>query len=368
MIPLRVSSRSSSPMPFVARLNSEARAFRLDQAGKRTPFDADLVEVAPGQVVYQGPQGEIRLRGVSPDEVDGDVLLVPPGDRSSQRLVRATSDHNTFLVTERCDQLCVMCSQPPKAHHVDLFPYFEAAALLAPFGMTLGISGGEPTLFKAALFGLMSRVLAERSDLRFHVLSNGQHLGEEDCEWLAALPRNQLLWGVPLYAADAELHDRLVGKAGAFERLMSTFALLARSGASIELRTVVTAANAEGLPRLAQFVAAHLPFVSSWALMQLENIGFGRQHWGELFFDNSLSFRCIGEALNIARARGIEAVLYNFPRCTVPPSYRHLAPATISDWKRRFLAECIECPEQTDCGGFFEWYPQNAGFKRLGLT
>jgi His-Xaa-Ser system radical SAM maturase HxsC len=250
---------------------------------------------------------------------------------------------------------------------MDLFPYFEVAALLAPKSMTIGISGGEPTLFKDPLFDLLQRVLGERPDLGFHVLTNGQHLGIEDRGCLAGLPRNRVLWGVPLYAAEAPLHDLLVGKVGAFHRLMDTFALLAQAGTSIELRTVVMSANVDALPRLANFVATHLPFVSCWALMQLENIGYGRQNWHKLFFDNSELFGPIAEALNIACARGVRAVLYNFPRCTVPFAYRKSALATISDWKRRYLPVCTDCPERKECGGFFAWYPEGSGFKRLGV-
>lgn len=367
MIPLRLRAYSSVDEPYVVRLNSEARAFDLDASGTRTTFDADLVEAAPDALAYVGPRGRVDILGADPMEVDGDVLLVLPGGRAAQRLVRAASRHNTFLVTERCDQLCVMCSQPPKEHHSDWFPFFEAAALLAPPDMTLGISGGEPTLFKSELLPMMERVLRTRPDLVFHVLSNGQHLDEGDMGILARLPRDRVVWGIPLYAAGAYLHDDIVGKAGAFERLTETFSLLCRAGAVVELRTVVMKSNVASLKPLAHFVATHLPFIGTWALMQLENIGFGRKNWEEQFLDTSREFAPIAAALAIARSRGINAVLYNFPRCTVPAAYRELAPSTISDWKRRYLEDCANCPEKEACGGFFEWYPEDRGFKRLGL-
>src|SRR5690606_40913863 len=67
----------------------------------------------------------------------------------------ADSRHNTLLVTERCDQLSVMCSQPPKKQHTDLFPLLKQACLLAPKGATIGFSGGEPTLYQLAKMLLM---------------------------------------------------------------------------------------------------------------------------------------------------------------------------------------------------------------------
>ena len=45
-----------------------------------------------------------------------------------------------------------------------------------------------------------------------------------------------------------------------------------------------------------------------WAIMQLENIGFGRKNWDRLFFDNSLDFSEIAAAVSFARSRGIETL------------------------------------------------------------
>src|SRR5688572_29941306 len=124
MISLRLQASSAAPQPFVLRLNAEARAYELDQTGRRTVFDGDLVSLVGSRVTYGSRDGEVELIDVDPADVDGDVVFVDPHRSAAHRLVRASSAHNTFLVTERCDQLCVMCSQPPKRGHVDMFPYF----------------------------------------------------------------------------------------------------------------------------------------------------------------------------------------------------------------------------------------------------
>ena len=240
--------------------------------------------------------------------------------------------------------------------------------LRTPQGITIGITGGEPTLYKGELFDFLRRALAARPDLRFHVLTNGQHFTGDDASALAALPRQKVLWGIPLYASEPTLHDEIVVKPGAFDRLTHSLALLARCGATIELRTVVMANNIEPLEALASFVLTHLPFVAVWALMQLENIGYGRMNWDRLFFDTGKCFAPIATAIDIAQARGLPVALYNFPLCTVPPSYRPYAQASISDWKRRYLDSCNDCRLREHCGGFFEWYPDGRGFSAVGLA
>ncbi|RUW68752.1 His-Xaa-Ser system radical SAM maturase HxsC [Mesorhizobium sp. M4B.F.Ca.ET.049.02.1.2] len=364
MIPLRIKVEANAHQLFVVRLRSfEAQEQRTEELN---PFDAALERVGPEGADYVGGGGAIRILGIDPSKVDGDVLLVNPRRGTADRLIRSASHHNTFLVTERCDQVCLMCSQPPKKHHVDLFPHFETAALLAPEGATIGISGGEPTLFKAQLFEFLGRVLDARPDLSFHVLTNGQHFDLDDRGAMSRIDRGRVVWGIPLYSRDPAVHDEIVGKAGAHEQLLENLALMCRLGAQIELRTVLMRPNADGLPRLARFIASTLPFIRTWAVMQMENIGFGRMNWKTLFYDSSQGFDVVGHSLDLVRSRGIDAWLYNFPLCTVPEAYRHLAPATISDWKRAYREECVGCSLKARCGGFFEWHPRNHGYSKLG--
>ena len=361
MIPLRLKAELPPiSEPLVVRLR--------DRRGDdfQPDCEAALLGSSDGWHDYDFRGFSMRIEAAPHEPLDGDVLLALPGRSSVNRLIRANSAHNTFVVTERCDQLCVMCSQPPKPGHTDLFALFVQAASLAPPGATIGISGGEPLLYKEQVFNLIGATLAMRPDLRFHVLTNAQHFEPGDETWLCEVASDKVLWGIPLYAPVASDHDGIVAKAGAFDNLLQSMAILARAGALVELRTVVTAQNVANLPRLADLVTTDLPFCSRWALMQLEPIGFGRMNWDTLFHDSSVGFEPIARAMNIALARNLDVALFNFPLCTVPDAYRRYAPATISDWKQKFIQCCDECSLRTHCSGFFEWYDQGRGFTRLG--
>ncbi|RWQ22732.1 His-Xaa-Ser system radical SAM maturase HxsC [Mesorhizobium sp.] len=358
MIPLRLPI---DQLPLEVATVTRLRGF--DRSDSPHALDAFLISRDDAVAEYDLCGMSLRVNVGLAEELENDVLLLLPGQKSAHRLIRAGSKHNTFLVTERCDQLCVMCSQPPKTRHVDLFACFEEAAMLAPRDAYLGISGGEPTLFKDQLFALMERVLTARPDLRFHVLTNGQHFEPSDTEIIRALGNDRVLWGIPLYSPFPDRHDQIVAKQGAYVRLMRSLAILANAGAAIELRTVVLDTNVEGLPELARSLSIDMPFISIWAIMQLEDIGYGRKNWRQLFCDTSISFGPIAKAVDIAEARGLTALLYNFPLCTVPARYRLFAPATISDWKRKFLDNCKLCSAKSSCGGFFEWYRETEGFR-----
>jgi His-Xaa-Ser system radical SAM maturase HxsC len=353
MIELTLPAIAEAPVPFIARLRSAA-------GPNSDPADALLWDEDVAGATFVGAHGLLAIDGLPAAALEGDVVLVQPDSARVERLLRAGSPHNTLLVTERCDQLCVMCSQPPKKTHVDRFALLEQACLLAEPGIVIGISGGEPTLYKDQLLDMIERVLSQRPDLGFHVLTNAQHFDAEDVSRLRNRVFRNLIWGIPLYAREPQLHDEIVGKAGAFARLEESLAHLLMSGARVELRTVLVAPNLGGLPALAAYVATRLRFVEAWSIMQLENIGFARNRWSNLYVDHSAYFTPIAQALDHAKLHGMATNLFNFPRCTVPEPYRHLAAASISDWKRKYVDACGGCRERSQCTGFFEWHPDTA--------
>ncbi|AGB73685.1 MULTISPECIES: His-Xaa-Ser system radical SAM maturase HxsC [Rhizobium] len=342
--------------PSIVRLRSHA----VD-----SEYDALLIDRDQESQTFDLAGYSLRVHCGPETDLDGDVLLLVPGRKSAHRLVRSRSRHNTFLVTEQCDQLCVMCSQPPKKYHADLFDQFTVAATLAPENARITISGGEPLLHKGRLFQFLLAAVKARPDISFHVLTNGQFFEPGDSTVMDEIGRDRVLWGIPLYAPYAGLHDSIVGKSGAFETLSLNLTALMRAGAAVELRTVVLQQNWDVLPQLANYVSTRLPFIDVWAIMQLENIGYGRMNWAHSFKDTSLDFGRLRTAINLAIGRGIQTLLYNFPLCSVPPGYRHLAPGTISDWKNKFLEQCSGCSLRSTCGGFFEWYKADQGFGGL---
>ena len=350
MIPLVLDAVCEAEEPYVTRL--------VVEPSNRSADNSLLVERYNHGATFSGIHGLISVDGATAPDLDGDVVLLHPSRGRLERLLRSGSDHNTLLVTERCDQLCVMCSQPPKKTHVDRFDLLERACILAAPGMLIGISGGEPTLYKQRLFELLERVLDTRDDLAFHVLTNGQHFDAEDERRLRDPVYRRVSWGIPIYASEPRLHDEIVGKRGAFARLEQSLAHLIMASGRVELRTVVLKTNMEELPALSRYISARLQFAEAWSVMQLENIGFAKGRWPSLYFDHSRDFEQIATALDHALLHGVRAQLFNFPYCTVPSAYRSLAVASISDWKRKYAPACEGCAAKVSCCGFFEWHPE----------
>ena len=360
MINLRVDATfnwSGAPKIFTMR-SAEADCIDLTR-------DAVIEELVHGGFLCKCGDGEFTFTPPQRDDFAGDIVLCMPSAGKIERLFRANSSFNTLTITERCDQLCLMCSQPPR--QIDdswRFPLYAEAISRLPESSWITLSGGEPTIYGNSFVELLEMIAAKRPDLNIHILSNAQHLDSTYVPRLREVHnRVNILWGIPLYASDGHTHDTIVDKDGAFQTLMPNLYALASAGACIELRTVVTALNVLELPKLAKFIHRHLPFVGYWAVMAMEPVGFAKANIDRLWFDHSVARFPVHAALDIAKLCGMEVKLFNFPRCTIGPRYRSYCTQSISDWKRKYLKVCDECEEKRECTGFFEWY--KGGWERV---
>ena len=358
MIPLRLQAdftSASTSRPFVIKIEECPQNAKLRGRGS-------LQSLGNHQVRCDCEYGAFSFRLPRNTHLTGDVLLCVPERGIVQRLLRRDSRHNTLLFTEQCDQLCIMCSQPPRQTDDSWrFPLYREAIRLSDTGAQIGISGGEPTIYKRELLELLSTAAEGRADVSFHVLSNAQHFDRMDLPLLSRIhSRLSVTWGIPLYSCRASVHDTVVQKRGAFDQALDGLYILAGAGATIELRTVLQASTAYELPRMAKFVRLHLPFISIWSIMGLEPVGYARANWDAISFDHSQFPDPLVHAVRVAHVLGLTVQLYNLPLCTVPAELRPYCADSISDWKRKFLRSCAPCTEQDQCCGFFEWYGGSA--------
>jgi His-Xaa-Ser system radical SAM maturase HxsC len=354
---LKANFKNKCP-PFVTKLSNSKKS--SDSISNYEVLINDVIEV-------NHSSGKFHIYLPQNDSLENDVILCSPSKDRVQRLIRANSLHNTLMITERCDQLCLMCSQPPrKTNDLWRFPFYKEALALAEENSTIVLSGGEPTLYKEQLFDLLNEVSDKRNDIKFHILTNCQHFEESDIPILKAIHNKiSVLWGVPLYAHTASIHEEVVDKKDAFNTLLNNLYLLGSTGASIELRTVLTNLNALDLPNLAKFICRHINFINYWAIMAMEPVGYAKANLQNLLYDHSVAPQPLNKALNIAKIHDLNVKLFNFPLCTVNKEFRKHCVKSISDWKNKYLDICQECECKDSCTGFFEWYNQESAWSNI---
>jgi His-Xaa-Ser system radical SAM maturase HxsC len=340
--------------------------------GEIAPSDAWLLnspEVPPGYECYVVQPGDERylqkvhsgaMRVVLPPKFDylayGDVLGIWTDSGGIRTLYRRASRHNSFLVTERCNSYCLMCSQPPKDINDDWIvdEILDALPLLDQETAEIGFTGGEPTLLGDRFVEVLRRCKALLPKTGVHVLSNGRKFADPGLAraW-AAVEHHDLMVGIPLYSDISDRHDYVVQADGAYDETIRGILNLKRERQRVEIRVVLHKQTYEHLPRLAEFLARNLLFVDHVALMGLEIMGFTRANLELLWIDPTEYQQQLKQAVRTLAGHGMKVSIYNHQLCLLDRDLWPFAVQSISDWKNEYIEECNACSVKDRCGGFF---------------
>jgi His-Xaa-Ser system radical SAM maturase HxsC len=288
---------------------------------------------------------------------DGYVVAVDTGNGFTHVLYRPESQHNVIFATDRCNSNCLMCSQPPKdvddservAEHLRLID------LIPNQPVTLGITGGEPTLLKDGLVEIIARLKERFPQTPVTMLSNGRlYVYEDYVEKLVAVGHPRFLTSIPLYANNAIDHDYVVQAAGAFDQTVRGLYNAAKHKLAVEIRVVLHKQTIPGLRDLMEFIYRNLPFVQHVALMGLEPMGYVKKNWDLLWMDPVDYAQVLEVAVRLLYHRRVNVSLYNLPRCVLPKPLWSFARQSISDFKNIYIDECNACRVRQRCCGLFQ--------------
>jgi His-Xaa-Ser system radical SAM maturase HxsC len=286
----------------------------------------------------------------------GDIIGITPNGNRITVLWKEAAAHNSLLLTEQCDNYCLMCSQPPKDRE-DAWLFERAksvVSLLPPSARSLGLTGGEPTLRADALTDLLEHCRDTAPWVSLHLLSNGRRFADAGfTRRYAQVGLADIMVGIPVYAPEPGLHDFIVQAEGAFEETIRGILNLASLGQSVEIRVVVQRHTVPALADLATFIARNLPFIDQVALMGLEMTGLARPNFAEVWIDPFDYQRELVEATRILTDAHIATKIYNHQLCVLDKRLWPYAVRSISDWKNDYLDVCHQCSARDACGGVF---------------
>ena len=319
-------------------------------------FDLAVVIGDTGDANLDVFQSVVRLDARFGYLTDGDILGIDPASRRFRVLYRKASRHNSFLVTERCNHYCLMCSQPPR--DVDdgwILDEIEASIpLLDPLTSAIGFTGGEPLLEWRRFIPLLGKVRDALPQSQVHVLTNGRAFASREvADAWADLKHPRLCAGIPIYSSVDHVHDYVVQARGAFDETILGIMRLKDKGQQVEVRVVLQRVTAERLVETCSWIARNLAFVDHVALMGMENTGFALANQDLLWIDPVDYQRDLAEGVAILASAGLNVSIYNLPLCLLDRHVWPFAARSISDWKNAFVPECTDCVERPNCGGFF---------------
>lgn len=287
---------------------------------------------------------------------DGDVLRIWTKSNKVRVLYRRASFHNHFLLTERCNHYCLMCSQPPK--NIDdswiVDDVLAAIPLIDPSAQEIGFTGGEPTLLGDDLFRILRAMKNYLPHTAIHILSNGRKFADlEFAKRYADIRHFDIMIGIPIYSDVSAMHDYVVQADGAFDETIYGILNLKRLGQKVEIRVVVHRQTYARLPQLAEFIARNLTFVDHITFMGLEITGFTRANLNNLWIDPADYQDQLYRAVSFLADSRMHVSIYNHQLCVLDKRLWPFSRKSISDWKNEYMPECEGCGEKENCGGFF---------------
>jgi His-Xaa-Ser system radical SAM maturase HxsC len=269
---------------------------------------------------------------------------------------RGNAFTNSLLLTERCDNYCLMCSQPPKTENDDwlLQVASDVISLMPDDSDVLGFTGGEPTIYGEGFIELVRHFSEKLPDTALHILSNGRKFSDvEFVEKYANVSNKSMMIGIPIYGAESQLHDYVVQAEGAFDETINGILNLGEFGQSVEIRIVVHKQTASVLLQIAEYISRNLPFVDQVAIMGLEMIGLARGNFQEVWIDPIEYKNELTEAVNHLASNNIHVMVYNHQLCLTHTDIWKFSVKSISDWKNEYDPICEPCEVRDQCGGFF---------------
>jgi His-Xaa-Ser system radical SAM maturase HxsC len=287
---------------------------------------------------------------------DGDIIQIGAERGDIAVLFQRNAQHHTFLLTERCNHYCLMCSQPPR----DIDDGWIVDDLMAAIPLInretpeILFTGGEPTLLGTQLIDLVRQAKSYLPESGLHILTNGRRFRDNAfAAQLAEVGHHDLMLGIPIYSDQSDRHDYIVQADGAFDETVRGIMNLKRNKLRVEIRVVIHQQSYERLPQLAQFIARNLTFVDQVVFMGLEMTGFTRANLDQLWIDPLNYQPQLVEAVQFLSDSRIHTSVYNHQLCITDHRLWDYARKSISDWKNEYMPECEGCSVRESCGGFF---------------
>ena len=286
---------------------------------------------------------------------EGDIILITQEGEIHVLWEESASD-NAIFTTDFCNSACIMCPQIP---HGEPFSYFEQNVRMLELVRnsdnlaTIGITGGEPTIFKDEIVELLKLCSKKFPSVPVAMLTNGKNFDDFDFVKQCALSNYRTTYCIPLYASYSEKHDHIVGAEGSFVRTINGIYNLIRLRQSIEIRVVILRQNYEDLPLIVDYIYQNMPFVVHIAFMGMEITGMADVNSTSVWIDPTEYQPQLKETVIRLRRYGLPFSLYNLPRCLLARELWGYDEDSISSWKKSYLAVCDKCAERDRCCGVF---------------
>lgn len=288
----------------------------------------------------------------------GDVVEINTERNSMKVLYKNGSFESIILVTNQCNNNCIMCPDPDSIRQTrnnqDINKLKTLIKLMDSRCNFICITGGEPTLLKKDLFILLNECRNKFNNAEFLMLTNGRAFYYENYtkEFINHSPTNIIL-GIPIHSYKEEVHDSITRAAGSFKETCIGINNLLKYKQLVEIRIVINKYNYKDLTKIAKKIVENYKDCYRVNFMAMEILGNALVNLEDVWVDFQEFKYELEKACMILLSNGIRAYIYNMPLCYVDKKLWPITKKSITNYKVRFGEECDGCREREKCGGFF---------------
>ena len=285
-------------------------------------------------------------------------------------------------VWNRCNNRCVMCSNPPdyaEFGKYDLESLKARVARIRPDETHLYLTGGEPTL-NPDILPLLSYIRARLPRTRILMDTNGRMFSYKAFAAKCAAAGN-IEFQISICGHNAAAHDGVTRTPGSFAQAVSgmhNMLELVPAGVAVEIRFVLTRLSIANMEKVYKFAETELKGIKSLVFIFMEMEG----HAGVNLKATGLTYTAARPSLEkffaalaarkgAAARPGFELKLYHFPLCALPAPLWPYAWRTLPAKELAFPKACAGCAVKKYCMGVHKDYLKHIGaaeFKPLGAA
>lgn len=285
--------------------------------------------------------------------------IVEIRDNKVYKIFDVTSNENSIVVMNKCNENCIMCPCTEIWRNLDISmsvnEIIELINYIPSDTRHLTLTGGEPTLVGYGFLKILDNINDHLNHVDIQILTNGRTFSNRKYfDGLKMRIRNNMQFGIPVYGYNSTTHDFIVQTKGAFNETVTGIKNLLSCGANVELRIVVSRLNYENMTKIAHFIINNFTGLDSVKIMAMEMMGSAAKNRKRLWIDYSEAFKASKNAIKLFLMNGIDVKLYNFPLCKVGEGYWGICSKSITSFKIEYNDSCNYCPVKSICGGVFK--------------
>lgn len=267
-----------------------------------------------------------------------------------------------FCVWNRCNNRCVMCTNPvgfdslenskPYAYELLVNRLNSFRDQIVENGEPLCLTGGEPTIHPDFL-KFVKWFRREFPDSRIHLATNGR-LFSYDKFAREYIDLGNLAIEVPIHGHTAALHDAVTRVPGSFDQMVAgveNILKYKRRSDFLELRVILTKLTYGKLDKILEFISNKFPTAGAVVIIFPELEGLCADSVDSVGLSYGEVKEGVSKAVEQFKDRFRDLRLYHFPLCTIYPKLWPNTWRTLRGEEITYLDKCGGCSYREYCLG-----------------